>query len=138
MAEILKGAPAAVAITQDLITRAAGLKAAGVTPCLAILRVGERPEDLAYERGAIQRCEKNGIRVASVVLPADCGQEDLLAQIRAINADAAIHGCLMFRPLPGHPALPPGPHHRPDLPAHRRRLCGQGIRDGVCQNHPGA
>ena len=100
MAEILKGAPAAAAITEDLTARAEKLKAAGVTPCLAILRVGRRPDDLAYERGAIKRCEKIGIRVVSVVLPAECSQEDLLAQLRIINQDAAIHGCLMFRPLP--------------------------------------
>lgn len=102
MAEILKGAPAAAAITEDLTARAEKLKAAGVTPCLAILRVGRRPDDLAYERGAIKRCEKIGIRVVSVVLPAECSQEDLLAQLRIINQDAAIHGCLMFRPLPKH------------------------------------
>ena len=102
MAEILKGAPAAAAITQDLIARAEKLKAAGVTPCLAILRVGERPDDLAYERVAIKRCEKIGIRVSSAVLPADCSQEELMARLCAINEDASIHGCLMFRPLPRH------------------------------------
>ena len=89
MAEILKGAPAAAAITQDLIARAEKLKAAGVTPCLAILRVGERPDDLAYERGAIKRCEKIGIRVSSAVLPADCSQEELMARLCAINEDAS-------------------------------------------------
>ena len=102
MAEILKGAPAAAAITEDLIARTEKLKAAGVTPCLAILRVGQRPDDLAYERGAVKRCEKIGIRVVSAMLEADCTQEALLSAIAGINADAAVHGCLMFRPLPGH------------------------------------
>ena len=102
MAEILKGAPAAAAITEDLITRTGKLKAAGVIPCLAILRVGQRPDDLAYERGAVKRCEKIGVRVVSAVLEADCTQEALLDAIAEINADTAIHGCLMFRPLPGH------------------------------------
>lgn len=102
MAEILKGAPVAAAITQALIVRAETLKQKGVEPCLAILRVGERPDDLAYERGAMKRCENVGIRVVSRVLDASCTQEELLNAIRSINADGAIHGCLMFRPLPKH------------------------------------
>ena len=102
MAEILKGAPAAAAITKDLISRAAELKARGCVPCLAILRVGERADDLAYEQGALKRCEKVGIAVKQFVLPADAGQQDLMRAISAVNADPAVHGCLMFRPLPKH------------------------------------
>ena len=102
MAEILKGAPVAAAITEELIRRAEALKAKGVEPCLAILRVGERADDLAYERGALKRCEKVGVRAVSIVLPADCTQNALLDAIARINADDAIHGCLMFRPLPKH------------------------------------
>ena len=102
MAEILKGAPVAAAITEELIRRADALQAKGVEPCLAILRVGERADDLAYERGALKRCEKVGVRAVSIVLPADCTQDALLDAIARINADDAIHGCLMFRPLPKH------------------------------------
>lgn len=102
MAEILKGAPVAAAITEELIRRADALKAKDVEPCLAILRVGERADDLAYERGALKRCEKVGVRAVSIVLPADCTQDALLDAIARINADDAIHGCLMFRPLPKH------------------------------------
>ena len=102
MAEILKGAPVAAAITEELIRRADALKAKGVEPCLAILRVGERADDLAYERGALKRCEKVGVRAVSIVLPADCTQDALLDAIARINADDAIHGSLMFRPLPKH------------------------------------
>ncbi len=102
MAEILKGAPAAAAITEDLIARAEGLKAGGTVPCLAILRVGERADDLAYERGARKRCEKVGIAVRQFVLPADTEQAALMQAIGDINRDPAIHGCLMFRPLPRH------------------------------------
>ena len=102
MAEILKGAPVAAAITEGLIVRAHLLRQKGITPCLAILRVGERPDDLAYERGAMKRCEKVGIRVESIVLDAACTQQELLQAIMRVNADGAIHGCLMFRPLPKH------------------------------------
>jgi methylenetetrahydrofolate dehydrogenase (NADP+)/methenyltetrahydrofolate cyclohydrolase len=71
-----------------------------VEPTLAIVRVGEREDDLSYERGATMRCEGLGIGVRMFVLPADCAQEDLMAAIAEVNADAGIHGCLMFRPLP--------------------------------------
>ena len=102
MAEILKGAPVAAAMTEALKARADALKEKGVEPCLAILRVGERPEDLTYERGAMKRCEKIGIRVEQVVLDDTCTQQELLHAIARINDDTAIHGCLMLRPLPKH------------------------------------
>ncbi len=102
MAEILKGAPVAAAMTEALQMKTEALRNRGIEPCLAILRVGERQDDLAYERGAIKRCGKVGIRVVSVVLPEDCTQDQLIAEIEKINTDASIHGCLMFRPLPRH------------------------------------
>lgn len=100
MAELLKGAPVARALTEELGARVAALLARGVTPGLAILRVGERPDDLSYERAALRRCEKVGISVRRVALPADCAQAELERAIRDVNADPSVHGCLMFRPLP--------------------------------------
>ena len=100
MAEILKGAPAAAALTEKLILRAAALREKGVTPTLAILRVGEREDDISYETGARKRCAKVGVEVRQFLLPADCTKEQLLDAVREINADCSIHGCLMFRPLP--------------------------------------
>ena len=100
MAEILKGKPVADAINAELAPRIEALKAAGITPTLAIIRVGEREDDLSYERGATKRCETLGLGLVKFVLPADCAQEELLAAIAKVNADASIHGCLMFRPLP--------------------------------------
>ncbi len=100
MAEILKGAPVAAALTDELTKRVEALREKGVVPTLAILRVGERPDDISYERGALKRCAKIGVEVRQILLPADCYREELLAAIRGINEDAGIHGCLMFRPLP--------------------------------------
>ena len=82
--------------------QAAALRQAGVAPTLAIVRVGERPEDLSYERGALKRCEKVGIAVKQFILSENAAQEELLDVIARINGDGAIHGCLLFRPLPGH------------------------------------
>ena len=100
MAEHWKGAPVAQALTERLAARADQLKVQGIVPTLAIVRVGERPEDLSYERGALKRCEKVGIRVRQFTLPKESSHEDLLAVIRQINGDREIHGCLLFRPLP--------------------------------------
>lgn len=100
MAELLKGLPVAKALTEELVTRVEALRMKGVTPTLAIVRVGEREDDLAYERAAMKRCDAVGIRVRQFVLSADCMQEELMDAIAAVNSDDAIHGCLMFRPLP--------------------------------------
>ena len=99
---LLKGAEVAKALTETLQEEAQQLKAKGVEPCLAILRVGARDDDLSYERGAMKRCEKVGITVRQVVLPEDVTQEALLAEVHKLNEDAAVHGVLMFRPLPKH------------------------------------
>lgn len=100
MAEILKGAPVAAALSEELIAKAEKLKGAGTVPTLAILRLGERPDDISYETGAMKRCAKIGIEVRHFLLPQDCTKEQLLDTIREINGDSSIHGCLMFRPLP--------------------------------------
>ena len=102
MAELWKGAPVAAALTERLIPRARALMEKGVTPTLAIVRVGERPEDLSYERGALKRCEKVGIAVRQFLLTAASSQADLMEVIEEVNRDDSIHGCLLFRPLPKH------------------------------------
>ena len=78
------------------------LKARGVQPTLAIVRCGERPDDLSYERGAAKRAEALGVAVEKFVLPEDVSKGDLLKVIDGINANDKIHGVLMFRPLPKH------------------------------------
>ena len=100
MAMLLKGAEVAKALTEELHAKTEELKKNGVEPCLAILRVGAREDDLAYERGALKRCEKVGVAVRQVVLPEDVTQEVLMENIHALNADKKVHGVLMFRPLP--------------------------------------
>ncbi len=100
MAELWKGTPAAAAITAELAARAEALKAKDTIPTLAIVRVGERGDDISYETGAMKRCEKAGVAVKRFLLPANCTKEQLLAVISEINNDTSIHGCLMFRPLP--------------------------------------
>lgn len=102
MAEILKGAPVAAAMTEQMKKDVEELRANGIDPTLAILRVGERPDDLAYERGAMKRAEKAGVTVKNVVLPEDVSQEEFDETLTNLNNDPAVHGILMFRPLPKH------------------------------------
>ena len=102
MAELWKGAPVAAALTGQLTARTEQLTARGVTPTLAIVRVGQRPEDLSYERGALKRCQTIGIAVKQFILSEDSSQQDLLKVIQQVNTDPGIHGCLLFRPLPRH------------------------------------
>ena len=100
MAEILKGTEVVAALKEKLIAEVEELKAKGVTPTLAIVRVGERPDDISYEKGAMTRCKGIGVEVKNFLLPADCTQDDVLKVIKEVNEDSAIHGCLLFRPLP--------------------------------------
>ena len=100
MAEILKGKEVVAAMKEKMIADVAELQAKGVNPTLAIVRVGERPDDISYEKGAMTRCKGIGVAVKNFVLPADCTQDDLLAVIKEVNEDKDIHGCLLFRPLP--------------------------------------
>ena len=102
MAKILKGKEVADALTSQMKQDVENLKAAGVTPTLCIFRVGERPDDLSYERGAAKRASLVGIEVRKVILPADVSQEEFDQEFKKVNEDESIHGILMFRPLPKH------------------------------------
>ena len=97
---LLKGGPAAAALNEKTAARAAALTAGGVTPTLAVVRVGAREDDLAYERGVLARCGKLGIGVRPFQLDAGAGQAQLLEVLDQITRDRTIHGCLLFRPLP--------------------------------------
>ena len=102
MATIWKGAEVNSGLNARIMKDVEALKARGITPTLAIVRVGERPDDLSYERGAVKRAEALGVAVAKCALPVDVTQEVLLQVIRDINVDSKIHGVLLFRPLPKH------------------------------------
>jgi len=102
MAKIFKGKEVADALTEKLKTQVEALRAAGVIPTLCIFRVGERPDDLAYERGATKRAQLAGVEVRNVILPSDVDQETFDRKLKEVNEDPAIHGILLFRPLPGH------------------------------------
>ena len=102
MAKLLLGKEVNEKLNARIIADCEALKAQGIQPTLAIVRCGERPDDLSYERGATKRAETLGVAVEKFVLPEDVTKEALLQVIDDINANDKIHGVLMFRPLPKH------------------------------------
>lgn len=99
---ILDGKVITKEIAHQLSTEAEQLKNNGIKPTLVTVRLGEREDDIAYERAASKRCLSVGIEVRNIVLSADTKQEDLLEQINLLNGDPKVHGILVFMPLPSH------------------------------------
>ena len=95
-----RGMPVVKAIAEDITSRMEALGAKGIVPTLAVVRVGEREDDLSYERGLIKRFDSVGAKVVSKVLPLEVTQDELEAVIKECNNDDMIHGILLFRPLP--------------------------------------
>ena len=102
MGEILKGKPVADSITEDIKAKVERLKNSGLNPKLAILRVGNDPSDLSYERGALARMAKCGIDVEVLELSDDVTEDSLIAHLEYVSDRKDINGILIFRPLPGH------------------------------------
>lgn len=100
MAELLRGAPVAAALVERARARSELLRAAGVAPTLATVRVGERGDDVAYERAAERRCAAAGVDVVRRELPGTCSQAELERELARLSEDASVHGVLLFRPLP--------------------------------------
>lgn len=102
MAKQLLGKEVTAAINEKIRADVAKLTKKGITPALGIIRVGEREDDMSYERGAVKRCETLGVSCKKFLLPADVSEEELLKVIDGVNHDDAVHGVLLFRPLPKH------------------------------------
>ena len=102
MAKQLLGKEVNEALVAALQARTAALQEKGVKACLGIIRLGENPSDLSYEKGATKRAEEVGVAVKNYILPETATKEEVLAVIDEVNADDSVHGVLMFRPLPKH------------------------------------
>ncbi len=96
----LRGMPAAKAMLAGLQERIDKLKEKGVTPRLAVVRVGAKEDDLSYERGICKRFSGAGAAVEIKELPPEATQEELEQVIVSLNKDTSVHGVLVFRPLP--------------------------------------
>jgi len=102
MAEILKGKPVADAIRDNLIKDIELLKEKGMTPTLAVVRVGNRTDDVSYENSILKRCATMGIETKLFTLDPCIEMEKFIDILSGINKDENIHGILTFRPFPKH------------------------------------
>lgn len=98
--KIIKGKPVADRITENLIEETKKLKELDIVPKLAIVRIGENPDDMSYERGAMNRCAKIGIDVQNIVLQGDVSEGEYIEAIKNLNENKNINGILCLRPLP--------------------------------------
>lgn len=101
MAIQLTGREVAAALTGDCARRSAALKMRGLSPKLALVRCGENEDDVAYEKSIELQAARGGVELERHVLPETTGAEKLSGLIERLNSDASVHGCLIFRPLPG-------------------------------------
>ncbi len=100
MAEIIDGKAIAKQIREDIAQQTQGLIAGGVTPGLAVVLVGDDPASRVYVTMKEKACAAAGIYSVEHKLPATTSEEDLLALVERLNADARIDGILVQLPLP--------------------------------------
>ena len=114
-ATIIDGKALAAAAKAEAAEKVRELKSRGIDPCLAVILVGENPASQVYVRGKINDCAQCDIESRSINLPADTTQDALLAEVKKLAEDAAVHGILVQLPLPAQidekaviDAIPPG------------------------------
>jgi len=101
-ARIIDGAALSQRIRGEVAERAAALASRGVKPGLAVILVGDDPASQVYVRNKVAACEKAGLHSVMERYPATLSEDELLARVRALNADPSIHGILVQLPLPAH------------------------------------
>lgn len=99
-AQLIDGKLISGQIKQEAAQEAKKLEAQGITPCLAVVLVGDNSASRVYVNNKKKACEEVGIRSVAYELDADTTEEDLLALIGKLNADQQIHGILVQMPLP--------------------------------------
>ena len=101
-ATIIDGKAIAEEVKSDVAAKVAQLKSKGVTPCLAVILVGENPASVSYVTGKRKALEEAGMMDKSVVLPENTTEEEVLDLIAKLNSDKFVHGILVQLPLPKH------------------------------------
>ncbi|KPU99170.1 bifunctional 5,10-methylene-tetrahydrofolate dehydrogenase/5,10-methylene-tetrahydrofolate cyclohydrolase [Variovorax paradoxus] len=101
-AQLIDGNALAKTIRAEVAGRTAALKARGVNPALSIILVGEDPASQVYTKHKVNDSTQTGLSATLETYPADLSEADLLARIRVLNDDPAVHGILVQLPLPKH------------------------------------
>ncbi len=100
MSEVLNGRPVVAAIQQGIKLEVQQMKDKGIIPTMGIIRVGNRPEDIAYENSILKHCEGVGVMTELFLLEEDIDMTAFVPFVKEINENSSIHGILLFRPLP--------------------------------------
>lgn len=101
-AQIIDGKAIAQAIREEVKTKAASLKARGITPCLAVILAGDNPASVSYVTAKKKALSEAGMADRFVHLPESAAEEELLTVIQRLNEDSSVHGILVQLPLPPH------------------------------------
>jgi len=102
MTSVIDGKAVAASVLEECRAEVAELKAKGITPGLAVVLVGDDPASHVYVGSKVRTCGDLGLHSKKIVLPATTTQDELLAVVRELNADPAIHGILVQSPPPKH------------------------------------
>lgn len=100
--QLISGTAVAEKVLEECRRDIAELAAAGRRPGLAVVLVGDDPASRAYVRSKDKKCRELGLHSVKLELPATTSQNELLAHVRALNEDPAIHGILVQSPPPAH------------------------------------
>ena len=98
----LTGKPVVESLRENIKSRVATLGEKNITPTLLLIRVGEREDDLSYERSILKNCDLLGIKINVMQLPVEITMEEIRKVFEEANKDSNIHGIMIFRPLPDH------------------------------------
>lgn len=98
----LEGKPVVKFLRENIIKRVSKLGEQGVKPTIVIIRVGDREDDISYEKGILRNCELLGIKSQVKCMPVDVSLTEITSVIENSNRDENVHGIMLFRPLPKH------------------------------------
>jgi methylenetetrahydrofolate dehydrogenase (NADP+)/methenyltetrahydrofolate cyclohydrolase len=101
-AQLIDGNALAKKIRAEVSGRTQALKARGIQPALAVIMVGDDPASEVYTRHKVNDSTETGLAATLERYPADMTEAALLARIRALNEDPAVHGILVQLPIPKH------------------------------------
>ena len=101
-ARIIDGKQIALEVRSGVAQKVAELKSRGVTPCLAVVLVGENPASVSYVTGKRKALAEAGMADRSVELPESTSEAEILDLIDKLNKDGSVHGILVQLPLPKH------------------------------------
>ena len=102
MAKVLKGKLVASKIKEDMAKRITALKKKNIVPTLGIIRLGNNPGDISYEKSIKKACNQMDIQVTVYEREASLNTSEMVSLIEELNIDNKISGILVFRPLPKH------------------------------------